>query len=392
MKKYINTSIEIIICILMILNLTGCNGARELNKIAIVMGVGIDKSNEPNTVQTTVQIAKVSEIKGSSKTGDNKAGSTGYLNLKESKRSISEAVKAFNRKLNRELFFSHNQVLIFGDDAARDGIERYIDFFLRHRETRLLVWMVVSKGPADKILSLKPPIETTPARSIGDLIRNEEDISQIPAVDLKDFASKLMSKTTAPVAPMIEVSKDDENKIAYLSETAVFKKDKMVGTLDKKETRGLLWCINKVKDGVVVINELSDRENVNIITSNVKSKMIPELKDDKPIIKIEIKQEGDLQEQTSSKDLTNPKAFAMLEKAEEDVIRKEVISALTKAQDLDADIFGFGDLMYQHYPKEWSKMEKDWDKTFKNINVDVNVTAKIRRTGRITKPIMSKEQ
>lgn len=392
MKKYINTSIEIIICILMVANLTGCNGSRELNKISIVMGIGIDKGQDPNTVKTTVQIAKVSDIKNSSQGSGNKLESAGYLNLTETRESISEAVKALNRKLDRQLIFSHNQVIVFGDDAAKDGIRRYIDFFLRHRETRLLVWMLVAKGPADRILDLKPPIEKTAAMSIGHLIRNQEDVSQIPTVDLKDFSAKLMSKTTSPVAPIIEVSKDDKNKIAYLSETAVFKKDKMVGTLNIMETRGLLWSTNGIRNGVVVIGKPSDKESVNVKTTHVKSKMTPKIKDGKPIIKIEIKQEGDLQEQTSSEDYANPKAFAMLENEEENIIKKEVISAVKKAKYLNADVFGFGELMYQYYPKEWNSMEKDWNKIFKNINVNVNVTAKIRRTGRITKPIMSKEQ
>lgn len=392
MKKYINTSIEIIMCILMVFNLTGCNGSRELNKISIVMGIGLDKGEDPNTVKTTVQVAKVSEIKGSSQSSGNKVDSTGYLNLTETRESISVAVRAFNRKLNRQLFFSHNQVIIFGDDIARDGIERYIDFFLRYRETRLLVWMLVAKGPADRILDLKPPIEKTGAMSIGELVRNQYESSQIPTVDLKDFASKLMSKTTAPVAPIIEVSKDDRNKIAYLSETAVFKKDKMVGTLNRMETRGLLWGINKIRNGIVAISKPNYKENVNVKTTHAKSKMTTKIKDGKPIIKIEIKQEGDLQEQTSTEDFTNPKAFTMLENEEEDIIKKEVIAAVKKAKYLNADVFGFGDNIYQHYPKEWNKMQNNWDEIFKNINVDVQVEAKIRRTGRITKPVMSKEQ
>lgn len=392
MEKCINMLIKIIICIFMVISLTACRSAHELNKIAIVMGVGIDKAEEPNTVETTVQIAKVLQSNGSVKGGNGNVGTTDYLNLKENGQSISDTVKLFNRRLNRQLFFSHNQVVIFGEDAAREGIERYMDFFLRHRETRPLVWVLVAKGQANTILNTKPPIETTTARSIGELIRNEQEISQVPAVDLKNFASRLASKTTAPVAPMIEISKKGDSKIAYLSETAVFKKDKMVGMLNKMETRGLLWGTNKVRNGVVVLNMPNGKDNINVMTTRASSKMIPEIKDGKPSIRIEIKQEGDLQEQTSSKDLSTPKAFGMLQNLEENAIRKEVIASLEKAKELNADIFGFGDVIYKHYPKAWSNMEKNWDEIFKDIHVDVNVDARLRRTGRITKPIMSNEQ
>ncbi|MFL0252682.1 Ger(x)C family spore germination protein [Clostridium neuense] len=392
MKKYMSLVMKIVICILMALNLTACRSARELNKIAIVMGVGVDKGKQPDEVETTVQIAKVAGSKGMSKSGGSPGGGVDYLNLKETGQSISEAVKAFNRKLNRQLFFSHNQIVVFGDGAAANGIERYMDFFLRHRETRLLVWILVAKGPASEILNMEPAIESTPAISIGELVKNEQNVSQIPAVTLKDFAARLMSKTTAPVAPMVQRSKKDDKGLLYLSETAVFKKDKMIGTLNKQETRGLLWGIDKVRNGVVVVSMENGRENVNVLTTHANSKIKAKIKAGIPYITIEIKQEGDLQEQTSSKDLSDPKAFASIERLEAEVIRKEVLAALRKSQELNADIFGFGDIIYKHYPNEWNKLEGEWNKVFKNIHVDVSVDARLRRTGRITKPIMSKEQ
>ncbi len=395
MKKYINILVKIIVCILMVLNLTSCWDGHELNKLAIVMGVGIDKGKGTDVVDVTAQVAKVLDIKSAPKSssGGDSGGDSGFLNLRQQGKSVSDAIKNMNRKINRKLFFSHNQVIILGKYAAESGIAKYIDFFLRYRENRLLVWVIVANGTASEILDIKPELETTSGRSIGELISNqEEDTSLMPAVELKDFASRLMSKTTAPIAPIIEVSKEDKKKTVYLSETAVFKKDKMVGTLDKKETRGLLWGINKVKDGVVTVSIPGEKDKVDIETIRVSSKITSEIKNNKPKIKIEIKQEGDLQEQTSSEDLANPKAFAILEKAEEDIIKEEVISSLKKARELNADTFGFGDIIYQHYPKQWSKMEANWDKIFQKIPIDVSVDAKLNRTGRITKPIMSPDK
>ncbi|OAA92883.1 Ger(x)C family spore germination protein [Clostridium coskatii] len=394
MKKYINAVIKIVICILVALNLTSCWSAHELNKLAIVIGMGIDKGKEDGyPVEMTVQLANVSGIKSSSKGNDGGSSNTGYLNLKEKGKSISDAAKAFNRKLNRSLFFSHNQVVIFGKDSAEEGIEKYMDFFLRYRETRLLTWILVSKQPASEILNVKPELEATPGRNIGELIKNQQQVSQIPAVDLKDFSSKLMSKTTAPTAPIVEISNDNNRKIAYLSETAVFKKGTMVGSLNEKETRGLLWCTNKMKNGIVSISTSNKdiNDKVNIVTTHATGKIIPQVKDGGLSIQIKIKQEGDLQEQLSSEDLSNPKAFSILEKREEDTIKKEIMLALKKSRRLNADIFGFGDTIYQHYPGQWNKIQKNWEETFQNIPVSINVDAKLRRTGRITKPIMSKD-
>lgn len=389
MKKHIKKCAQISICILMSLILTSCWSSHELNKLAIVMGIGIDKDKDKQSdaVDVTVQMAKVNR-NADAKKGES-TGTADYLNIKQKGNSVSEAVGKVNRKINRQLFFSHNQVIIFGQGAAEEGIGRYIDFFLRYRETRLLVWILVAKGQADDVFNVKPEIESTPGRNIGELIKNQESISQIPAVNLKDLASRLTSKTTAAVAPMIEISKEGNGEV-YLSETAVFKKGKMVGTLDKKETRGLLWGINKVKNGNIIINT-DNKENVNIETISAKGKIIPKIKDNQLSMKIEIKQEGNLQEQTSSDDLANPKEFEKLQKIEEAAIKEEIEAAVKKSRELNADIFGFGDIIYQHYPKQWKMIENNWDKSFQTLHVDISVDAKLRRAGKINKPIMSKD-
>lgn len=388
MKKHIKKCFKVSICILMSLILTSCWSSHEINKLAIVMGIGIDKDRNPDAVDVSVQLAKI--VRGGDSQKGGKIGSNDYLNVQKRGESISEAVKEVNRQVNRQLFFSHNQVIIFGKDTAEEGVEKYIDFFLRYRETRLLVWVLVAKGSAGDIFKSEPEMESTPGRNIGELVKNEENISQIPAISLKDFATRLMSKTTAPVAPVIEISKDG-NRAVQLSETAVFKRDKMAGTLNKKETRGLLWGINKVRDGNIVITIPNKKENVTIETTNSKCRISPKIKDDKISMEIKIKQEGNLQEQNSSEDLVNPKAFEKLQKLEEEAIRGEVEAALKKSRELNADIFGFGDIIYQHYPKKWEAIEKDWNKKFKNIQIDISVDAKLRRSGRIGKPIMSKD-
>lgn len=390
MKKRIRILTKFMICFWVTFNLTGCWSAHELNRLAIVMGVGIDKSAGSDKMQMTVQIAKVSAIKSS---GERGAGISpkAFINLTNTGATIFDAVKGYSRMASRRLFFSHNQVIIFGNAAAGGGIEKYIDFFLRNRETRLLVWVLVSKTSANDIFQMNTEFELSPSTQISALIKDQQKTSQIPAVDLRKFASRLMSKTSAPMAPMIEVSKD-ENRSIYLSDTAVFKKDRMVGQLNKSETRGVLWAVNEIRNGSITIGLPETEERVTMEITNAKGKMTPEINGDKVKIKIEIKEDGELGDQTDSKNLADPKAFEKLEKLSSEAIKREVLGAFKKSKELNADVFGFGDLIYQHYPKQWVSMEKNWDTIFQHITIDVSVEAKLRRTGRITKPIMSSEE
>lgn len=392
MKKYKASISVMAICILFSLNLTSCRSSNELNKLAIVMGAGIDKAKDKDKVQVTIQIANVMKMKSSSGKSGLEGGENSYLNFSDEGSTIIDAINKINHKLNRTLFFPDNQVIIFSKDIAEEGLQKYIDFFLRNRETRLLQWLLVSDEKASEILSTKPEFESTTGRSIGELIKSEKSISQVPAVNLMEFSQKLMSKTTAPALPLIEITEEKNRTVLHLSKSVVFNKDKLAGSLNDMETKGYLWGAGKMKENIVTVNLKDNKNKVSLQVRKSKSKIIPKVNDGEVKMIIKIETEGDLGEQTSTENEATPIAFKELEKAEEDSIKKEVMSALTKAKELKSDIFGFGDIIYMHYPKEWSNLENSWDETFQNIKVDVNVKAKVKRTGRITKPIMSKEE
>jgi spore germination protein KC len=384
---------KILICIMISLNLTGCWSARELDTIAIVMGVGLDKSKELEQIEMTVQVVNPNKIKTGNKDSGDKAGANRpFVNIKGVGSTISNVLMEINHKLNRELFFSDNQVIILGHNIAEEGIGKQLDFFLRNRETRMLVDVLVSRGSASEVLDIPPDIENINASNISHLIDLDKNHSEIAAVNLKDFSAKLMSKTTAPVAPLIGIDNTDGKQMVRISETAVFKKDKMIGMLDKKETKGYLWVDNKVKKGFTEVTIKDSNELVSIETINSKTKVNPEIIDGKIHFNIEIKEEGELSDQLSTEDLAKPKKFKELEEAKAVVIEKQIMAAVKKAKELKADIFGFGEKIYKKYPKQWKDMEKNWDELFQEVEVSVKVDTKLRRNGRITKPIMSKDE
>jgi spore germination protein KC len=74
---------------------------------------------------------------------------------------------------------------------------------------------------------------------------------------------------------------------------------------------------------------------------------------------------------------------AFLEQKKTDAIRGEILAAFEKARELDADIFGFGDAVYQRYPKEWESMKDRWDEIFPDIELEISIQAKLRLMGRI---------
>ncbi|WHH58631.1 Ger(x)C family spore germination protein [Petroclostridium sp. X23] len=386
MKNRIGLFLKIVIYMLFISILTGCWSRHELDEFSIVAGMGIDKSEEDGEIQLTAQIVKPRALKpgeGSSSPED------AYFNIESTGDTVFTAVREFTHGATRKLYFPHNQVIIFSRNTAEEGVQKYIDFFVRDPETRLTVWILVAKDKADELLEIKSELELIPALEISDLVEAQKATSQSSIVKLQHFITRLLSKTTSPVAPLIEVS--GKEKKAFVSGTAVFKKDKLTGELDKTETRGLLWVIGEIKSGIIDVDcPGGGKASLEIIRAS--SKITPKIKDGRIHMKIEIKEEGNLGSQSCLEDLTLPPKVDFLEKEKEAVIRSEVMAALKKARKLNTDIFGFGEAVHQKYRKEWKELEDRWDEVFPNIEVEVIVEAKLRRTGRITRPASTEKE
>lgn len=134
-------------------------------------------------------------------------------------------------------------------------------------------------------------------------------------------------------------------------------------------------------------------EIAEIIVTSSKGKFTPQIKKDGSAkIKIEITVKGSLDSQTGTVNLADPKNTKLLEKAAESVIEKEVKTTISKTSDMSADIFGFGQSIYQRYPKEWKKLKPKWNEKLKNLDIEIDVKVDVVGAGRITQPLNTVEE
>jgi spore germination protein KC len=394
MKKHVGKLFRTAVCILCMVSLSGCWNSRELDTLGIVMGVGIDKPEGGGKVQITAQLIRPSGIgasQGSSATsGKGGSDTEAFWNVVNTGDTVFGVLRDMTNQSSRKLFFSHYDALIFGKSIAEEGVQEYIDFFARDPEPCNNVWVLVSQDSAGEILDVKSKLEKIPAVKIAEMVKDQAKYaSQSSAVKLKEFVTRLMSKTTAPVATMIEVSGEGENKTVKITGTAVFKENKLVGKLDKFEGRGLLWALGEVKGTII---EVEDPNGSIVCLESIRSsgKIVPEIKDGRVIIKVNIIEEGNIGEYTGKESLSELSFISLLENKKSEAIRNEIMAAFKKAKELNADVFGFGDAVHQKYPDQWKSMEGNWDEIFQNIELEVTIDAKLRLTGRINNPSVPK--
>lgn len=365
--------------------IAGCWNRRELDHLAIVMGSGIDLGKDGEIV-ITAQIVKPSAIKEGGG-GEGSGGQAPALVLSSQGKTVFDAVRNFVSTSSRKLFWSHNEIFIFGEEFAKAGVGRVIDWVERDAETRREVGVLVAKGEASEILSIPGDLEKLSALEISQALQAAGALSKAIRVDLNQFMLQYVSESTAPVAPRIELVKEGNQKKFRIVGMAVFKKDKLVGWLNERETRGLLWVLGEVKSGILVIGGPSPpKGKISIEIIKAKSKVKGEFIGGKPLITVDIEENGNIGEVTTPMDIAPPEKIKAIEKSQEELIKGEVVAALQKAQKLKVDIFGFGEELHRVEPKEWAKIKNRWEEEFSQLEVKIAVKARVRALGEKTIP------
>ncbi|GAA3334281.1 hypothetical protein GCM10020331_101630 [Ectobacillus funiculus] len=110
--------------------LTGCWSRHEVNDVAIVLGVALDKAKNGNLLLSLqIAVPKASGgANGSAQGSDHtKINHDGFRKRTIHPRSLSN----YSGEKSRGRFFAHDRVIIVGEELARDGVSPILDFFFK---------------------------------------------------------------------------------------------------------------------------------------------------------------------------------------------------------------------------------------------------------------------
>ncbi len=384
MKKIFIFILSLVICLI----LTGCWDRTEVDQLAIVVALGIDKIPGPEPFQLTAQIVNPSILK---QKGSSVKGKPFLLTTSRGK-TIGDAVERFKQYSPRRLFFSHIAIVVFGGELARSGIQPTLDYMARERQIRRSIWMLVTPKTAQEILHAKFEVENIPAVGIEQMILQSKRSSLVSLVQRKDFIRDITSKSHSTVIPRIDLigqredegqqEKTEAGRNPQLKGQGIFVKKKLVGYLTDDETSGRLWILGEMNQGTVVFPCKRDNGKVVVKMNSMKSKFTPLFTDGKVKMSINVEVEGAIKEVTCPEmQVTKKRNIKELERKTNMQIEQEMRKSIQKAQHLKADIFGFGNQIYRDHPGQWRYMENNWDRTFSRMEVDIHVISIIRQVG-----------
>lgn len=353
-----------------LLILSGCWDRKELNEIALIRAIGIDRTEDGQVEVTLLQaIPQRAEDAG----GGEKTGGTQRV-LSARSINIPEAKAKLQQKLGREIFTGHQEVVVFGERMARTGIREALDYMARQPQVRLDAVVFVSDSPKE-IFTTIPLAEITASESLYKLAR-VEGYTEITVMRV------LREVTGDAKSTVIPVVKKTGKKSLSLDGMAVFRGERMVDHLDRKSKEGLMWIRNEYTTGTVNTRIKGEKGYVAMKVDRTKTELIPKLKGKKPHMTIRMTSENVLTYNGTDMDLYFPSNMDRITREMEKQLRHRLRWTVERLQKDRADAFGFAEVFHRKYLKEWARMKKDWNqRVFPRMDVDVQVFVKIRWPG-----------
>jgi germination protein, Ger(x)C family len=412
MKK----KMALIILLILSLLLTGCWDYSDYDDLALISAIGVDLDKNTNEVTVILQnyVPSAANLQTSGKSIPISAA------VKAKGATLTEALSKIQKARRKRLFYAYLNVVVVGENASKKIITDTLQYFERSPNVRTTAYLAITKGKAEDVLTtMDPNVSVTIGQDIYGLIEESPSAGSAFPVSIEDFMEKLAISGIDPVAPIVTVKQTKKSKEGSSSENtrgdglikfsklkegyqtisgmAAFKGDKLVGWLNVKESTGLGWILNKDISPYEEVKTSSKNRIQNTMAFSVsksKSKIKVELAHNKPVITVDTNIEADLRKYAKDADATylTPDALALAERGLSDKVKSEIKAAIKKGQkDLKTDIFGFGFAFYRKYPSLWHEQyEKKWKDTFANIQINVNVTAKIINTGSSIKKFVIK--
>lgn len=384
--------------------LSGCWDHKETGDLALVMGMGIDKT-EDDLYQVSFQIVNPGRVAGG-KTGQGQGAAV--TTYSETGKTILETIRKVTQKAPRLLTFSHTGVLIIGEDlAAEEGLKKIFDFIERYHDFRSTTLVLIAKGgEAKSILSILSPLERIPAIKIQEIIeKSEQAWGESPERNINDVAQMLSGKSKGLSLGGIELVGDlakgqssavnmqaTPDSLVKVNGLALFKDGKLRGWFEGEKARGVAWVQNNVNRAILSANCNPDEGAMAAEILRTHTRWQPKVVKGKPKITLNIRAEGQLADIACAIDLSNPDNMSWLDKRFAAEIKQEVTKAVEAAQEQNNDIFGFGEAINRADPKAWKKMKKNWSESFADMDFQVNVKVFIRGTGLRKEPLILKKK
>lgn len=376
MRKQIKIAAILAEALLIVSFCTGCWNYHEVESYSIVAGMAIDKGQNGYQYHLTFECAKIAG-------GEDKSGAEPLV-LESDGNSIFEAIRSTLRESDKKLYFNHCKIIIISSDIAKQGLKPVMDFLKRDAEPRITLDVLISKEKtAGEILHVTPQSGQILSYQINNTLGEQASYNgSLPGVQVYEMTNIFNAEGMSLVLPAIEKKSAEEQETVQISGGAVFQSDRQIGWLSPSQAKYYALLINKIKDGLLLTGPTPDSTQVCLDILNSDTKVQPIVSGNRVTMQVTVDMKAAFAEQTSKTDYLSEVGIEGIQKNAERTIEYGMADVVKSVQEqLNSDIFGFGNKIYKNQPKEWKRLKTKWHEVFKTVDVKVSAHVKIENTG-----------
>ncbi len=354
-------------CTVFLIFFCGCSGGIELHEKFIIQGIAVDKDEEK--YKLTAQAYDFQTPK------DEQEPNIRVVEV--SGRTLLEALDNIKKKTSLNPVYSQNMIILMGEDVAKSGVNNFIDFFIRHCETRPKVKLCVCSGDASDILKAKDGDKTVKASNIHDLIPDEL------GSDVMHFVGDVYGKISDPYVAWLDLSENSGSKEIVFKGVGLFHDDVLDEFLENDDAFGFMIFKGIPNfSSCVVKNDYFGEVTCSVTNSDIKT--TPEIDENSyPVFKINISVDisafafdSDYKTNASESDIKG------LEKSIEAKLGSIYESLLKKITSANIDALGFGKVMRNSHPEYFKKIFDNWRNIISKCRYEVTQDVKLSITGK----------
>ena len=261
-------------------------GLVDIQKTAVILAAGIDRSGEGYELTAQISVPK----------GGEKAGGTASVELSGKGETVADCLMMMYADSGWIPKFDFCSLVLLGEEAAREGAMPALNYFLHNEYMSDNCAVAVAEGSAGEMLKKTSAIDDTPSLAIHKLFSGAAEKTGAAVKNtLREFAVGTLGVSKSSFMPFIRTlphesgagssggtgssegsggksgaggsegsgSEKDAPVLFRAEETALFREGKLTGLLSAEETLAFNLVRGKVKAGILTV-EGEDGEPVSL--------------------------------------------------------------------------------------------------------------------------------
>lgn len=388
--KFLRTYfLPIMIAFAMLLFFTHDFGLIDIEHTAIIVAMGVDKTDEEYEVSTKIAIPQA--------TTQNVSNNDSLISARG--KTIAEALDKIAVNTGWYPLFAFCNLIILGESTLDGNIMDTVNFFIRTDRVPDSATVCACEGTAKELLSTNTPLDSVSSFAMQKILQQDyARMDRIANVNVKQFVEKSLSKSETAYFPYVSTVKSgeksesgssggsggssggsggsggqgengqggNESSVYDATNTVVFSKGRKVFFLSPEETLMLNLKSKNSIDTFIKLDEVNYEGKITPVLIEIedsKKDFYFEFDDKRPVYNVKMILYCRIVSANASAPVSelypSAKVSDDILEATEKKMKETLTSLYKKSQLVGCDIFGIKDELYKYHYKKYDGLKDD---------------------------------